>query len=498
MKPLHYILASFFIGLSLPSLAQTYAPDALNFSRTEYGTTSRLKAIGGAGVAVGGDLSSISLNPAGLGFFTGSEFNITPQYTQTKNGAVFLNASSSGTRDNINLNNLSAVWYIPGVARGSDRSKGWLSFNIGLGVSRTNDFTSKIFYGGTNPKNSIADSFADEANTYNAIPDNLGTDIVGDAYDNGLIAERNATDNTTYVPLTEVNNRQAQNSLRSGGQSEINLSMGANYSNKLYLGAALGIATIRYNFDGTFDESGYNTFRDQDYSTTYSQTQRTSGVGVNAKLGMIFKPVQAFRIGAMITTPTWYTIDDNYSNSLATDYVGGGRLPTDPNQYSFSYRMRTPWKFSGGAAVFLNKFGFLTADVDYVDYSDIRMRGDYNVASDQQYIGQNYKSAINYRFGAEFNILNQFFLRGGYNVMGNPYQNLEGNQFDVKTISGGFGYRFQNYYVDVTYQNVKNSDYNSPYTISSSYFIYDASGPAPIADVTRKTDRVFLTFGARF
>lgn len=493
MKLLRYTLAFAAAAIALPGYAQ-YATDALNFSRTQYGTTSRIKAIGGAGVSIGGDLSSININPAGLGFFTGSEFNITPLYTQTKNGAFYLDASSTGNKDDVNLNNLSAVWHIPASTRNADKTRGWLNFNIGLGVSRTNDFTSNIFYRGTNPVSSIADNFADQAE--GIAPGALGKNIVGDAFQAYVINP--VTENaSTYNPDLDINNLQTQSSVRSGGQSDINLSMGANYSNKLYLGLALGIATIRYNFDGIYDESGYNLGNEQ-YDLTYTQNQRTSGVGVNAKLGMIFKPVQQFRIGATLSTPTWYTIDDNYTDRLAVSYVGSDQFNLDPNQYTLSYRMRTPWKFSGGAAVFLNKFGFLSADIDYIDYSDIRMSGDYDSATDQQQIGQNYKSAINYRLGAEFNVLNQFFIRGGYNVMGNPYQNLKGSQYDVKTASGGLGYRFQNYYIDVTYLNVKNSDFNSPYSISSAYKYFSDTGSGPVANISRKTDQVFLTFGARF
>jgi hypothetical protein len=43
--------------------------DALRYSMTGYGGTARARAIGGAIVALGGDISSASVNPAGLAFF---------------------------------------------------------------------------------------------------------------------------------------------------------------------------------------------------------------------------------------------------------------------------------------------------------------------------------------------------------------------------------------------------------------------------------------------
>ncbi len=51
-----------------------YFNEALLFSQTNFGSTSRMQAIGGAQVALGGDLSLANANPAGLGFFNRNVF----------------------------------------------------------------------------------------------------------------------------------------------------------------------------------------------------------------------------------------------------------------------------------------------------------------------------------------------------------------------------------------------------------------------------------------
>ena len=43
--------------------------------------TARNQAIGGAGVSLGGEFSSLFINPAGLGFYKTSEIVITPGYS---------------------------------------------------------------------------------------------------------------------------------------------------------------------------------------------------------------------------------------------------------------------------------------------------------------------------------------------------------------------------------------------------------------------------------
>lgn len=64
MKKITYILASMLI-LSLPLSAQGEV-DALRFSREDLYGTARSMAMGGAFGALGGDLTGVNINPAGI------------------------------------------------------------------------------------------------------------------------------------------------------------------------------------------------------------------------------------------------------------------------------------------------------------------------------------------------------------------------------------------------------------------------------------------------
>jgi hypothetical protein len=70
-------------------LRAQYSEDALRFSRSQWGGTARFKAIG-AQTGVGGDLSSVGGNPAGIGFFTRSEISITPEFNGYNNSSSYL------------------------------------------------------------------------------------------------------------------------------------------------------------------------------------------------------------------------------------------------------------------------------------------------------------------------------------------------------------------------------------------------------------------------
>ena len=63
--------------------------DALRYSQIFYGGTARFMSMGGAFTAVGGDISSLSQNPAGIGVFRSSEITVTPQLFHIKSSAGF-------------------------------------------------------------------------------------------------------------------------------------------------------------------------------------------------------------------------------------------------------------------------------------------------------------------------------------------------------------------------------------------------------------------------
>ena len=81
-------------------------------------------------------------------------------------------------------------------------------------------------------------------------------------------------------------------------------------------------------------------------------------------------------------------------------------------------------------------------------------------------------------------------LRLGYQVQGNPYKNLSNTDFEVKSISGGFGYRFGTYYLDMSLVNSNDRLLYSNYTL--------ANGSEPLATINTKRNSVNLTFGVRF
>ena len=253
MKKFITILVVAMVATTSNIYAQ-YASDALRFSQTNYGSTARFKGMGNAQIGVGGDMSSMSGNPAGLGLFTKSEFSLTPEFNQGGINANYLGKNTNTTKGQLNINQIGAVFYTPVYKqKGQDTKKGLISAVFGLGYSRNNDYHTDINYAGANNKTSIADYFAELGG--NTLPNSLGVgSLERMAYDNYLISYDNLAKN--YFPETFADaansNLQSKKETRTGSVSEFNFSAAANVSNKVYIGASIALVDIKYNTDAQF------------------------------------------------------------------------------------------------------------------------------------------------------------------------------------------------------------------------------------------------------
>lgn len=481
-----------------------YASDALRFSQTNYGSTARFKAMGNAQIGVGGDMSSLGGNPAGLGLFTRSEFSLTPEFNGSDVRANYLNQSTKTTSGKANLSQLGAVFYAPTYKqRGENTKKGVVSAVFGIGYNRNNDYSTEINYTGSNNRTSMADYFAESAGS---VAPNKLTDRSAErlAYDNYLISFDNVANN--YFPETfadaSQSNIQRKNEIKSGSVSEFNFSAAVNISNQVYLGATIGLVDLKYNSDAQYEESGkareYNaagvlTGANTNYKFLFNQNQTTKGSGVNGKIGAIFRLVDNLRLGATLQTPTWFVIDDDYTEEL--DNRGTLRGTSGSKNYPYSYKLRTPLKGSLGASYIIAGQALISADIDVVDYASTKFSstdgysGNPVIVENNKAVKNNYQSAINYRIGAEYKI-NSIALRAGYGVNGSPYKNDSDGYFDVQTYTAGLGYRVKNYFIDLAYQNLSVNNTLNPYVLSN--------GTEPAADVKSTKNNVFLTFGLRF
>ena len=88
MKKLNIL---FVATLTMSSVMAQDITDALRYSQDEVQGTARFRSMSGAFGALGGDMSAVSINPAGSAIFTNSHASISISNLSTKNDIGYFN-----------------------------------------------------------------------------------------------------------------------------------------------------------------------------------------------------------------------------------------------------------------------------------------------------------------------------------------------------------------------------------------------------------------------
>ena len=224
----------------------TPASLGLLFSQTYNGGTARVRGFGEANTALGGDLSSISSNPAGLGFYNRSEVGITPMISMNTARTTYLGNTTNASKTKFGLANI-------GVALNSKRPDNipgkWKGGTFGFSYNRLIDFNNEVVYRGNNLDNDYLDFVLDFGNTNGAqLGDYYLIDLPYDTYlinDYSISSGGDTTYNVwdTFVeyasPDTPVEQEEIINT--SGSLGKWSISWGGNLADRLYFGFGLGV-----------------------------------------------------------------------------------------------------------------------------------------------------------------------------------------------------------------------------------------------------------------
>lgn len=457
-------------ALVLPSFAQT-ASEALRYSLLEPGGTARTIGVGGAIGAMGADFATVGTNPAGLAAFRQSEIVFTPSVYNSNVDALLIdseeNALRSADRSNFHLNGVGIVFAT------KPRSPEWRNFNIGIGMNRVAHFRQDINFIGTTP-GSITNRFLELADGFT--PSQLDAFEAGLAFNTGAIYNPDPNDNTIYVSdFTTFEPVLKSQIIRSSGSiNDVVFSFAGNYKDKLMLGATVSVPFISFTENKTYREQDPDGNNPNFNELQFNENLRTSGAGINLKLGAIFVPVHALRFGLAVHTPTAFAMTDNFSNIMTYDFEfnGNNRLnDSSPNGEDFKYRLRTPWRFVGSAGVLAGKRGFISAEAEWMNYGGAQYR--FHQATnfeDLEYarllndqIASNYRSVVALRMGGEL-ALDKFRLRLGFHSSASPY---EGDTGRIEGFTFGAGLRERKFFLDLAFRNTRYGESYLPFITSS-------------------------------
>ena len=487
-------------------------PDALRLSWTNPNGTARQQAIGGAMASLGGDLSAAYVNPAGLGFYRTGDLVISPGFNQLRNKATYYGTSEKDSRSSVGF---GATGFVAGTGL-ENKNKGGVAFAVA--INRAAWFGNNLLYRGYNTQNSYSQKFLEEIagqGDANVVAQNypFGASLAFNTYWIDTI-NGGSSGNYQYHSRAPIGNLIQENSVTSrGGISELAIALAGTKNEKLFYGVTLGLPFLNYSRETAFTEAdktyALNFF---DYATI-TESLQTKGNGANLKLGIIYRPAAQWRFGFAFHTPTFFKLTDTYSASVTTNTENYKGVQTQTssflnngNEGKFSYYHFTPYRLMISGSYVIREIedvtkqkGFLTADLEYVDYRASSYEADNednNRSSTKAYfkslnnaIDNAYKGALNIRMGGELKFTT-VMTRFGFSVLGNPYQNIAGEKGSRLQLSGGLGYRNKGYFIDLTYVHTIGTDVHYAYRLSQQTF----QG----ATLNQTGARILMSLGVKF
>ena len=442
-----------FLSLSLLLLIATLSAqnesDALRYTQSNIFGTARYSAMGGAFAALGADFSCLSSNPAGIAAFRKSEISLSPAIYHKSIQSTFNNSSNSDNRYNVNLGNIGLVM-IFNTHQNADKENRWISWNLGLGYNRINDFNQRLHSAGPNSLgSSLSHIFVQAANgrTWQQL-DDFAEGLAFNTY----VIDSTKGNNTKYFSKVPSSIQQKKSVFNSGNMGETVFSAGGNYANKLFVGATIGIQNINYGENSTYSELAQKT----DSSTTFksfdfTQHFSTTGTGINIKIGAIYRVNEWLRFGAAFHSPTAFTLRDDYHYSMHSAFKTGSYETESPLGY-FNYTIVTAPRIMGSLGFTIAQKAMIGIDIEFIDYRNSRLNSNVDgFVNANEKTQNNFNAANNLSIGGEWFFSGPFALRLGYSIIGNPYQSSVNTNAQRTNWSVGVGYRNKGVFIDAAY-----------------------------------------------
>lgn len=534
-------------GATSPLMAQS-AMDAMSLGRQDMKGTARFMSMGGAFGALGGDLTTLSQNPAGIGVYRNNEVGLTVDLD-------FQSALSSSAAGNYRTNQTKFLLNnIGGVLTLRLPSSAVPNLNFGFTYNKTASF-NRSYSGSLGPiQQSMTNWMAGVSNSEGVTVGDVTTTDFFDPYnpnDGGYAApwisilgydsylinpegdpdspiwKGQFGDGTTGEAIYNINEK--------GGVDSFNIAIGGNFGNVVYWGMDFDITSLNYTRNAYYSESLDNAYVESDQGVQQTSSvwsinnyYNMQGTGFAYKLGLIFRPIQEFRVGVAFHTPTYYNLTQTFGANTTYSYNGEIANSQYTNNDMLAYndlRYRSPWHVIVSAAGVIGNRLIISADYEWTQTSKMHFKDpaylynsyynpglplDYN---SYYYVNEDistyYKNQNTLRVGAEFRVTNKFSLRAGYANVSSPVHSAtaEGHEdiytsgtmadysFDNTTnyYTAGLGYRTGGFYADLAYVHKQQSAKWHAFPSDPS-----SSVKAPSADVNFTSNQVVLSVGYKF
>ena len=446
------------------------------YSGSNFGGTAKFNSMAGSMGALGGDLSAITVNPAGTGVFITGDVSATLAVQGNKNNSNLFGKSFESSYNNTNLGQVGGV-----VSFETNSNSPWQFVNLAFNYSTKN----------------LEDYVQTPGNS--SIKEAVQYESGGTTVNDFLVYNGHAYD-------------------RTGTASNLNVSLGGNYENKIYVGAGLNFKTAELEQSDFFQLQLQNLGEYANYHKQYTPYRESSN-GFSASVGIIGKINNNIRLGAAIESPTFWNLTRTY-----TEYGQNSSDAWVSDIFDETRRLTTPMKLTlSGALVASKNFA---VNIDYtlgVTKPKYKVEG----SAEQQlndYFSSDYKNTSDLRIGAEYRMAG-FRLRGGYGIEANPFDASSLKSFNStgtsgtnsysslflgkrQTLAGGLGYDFKSFYVDAGVQNI-TATYDNPFfggeyavTANNGFSVINGDGvdnsTSIVSEVKNTKTNFFVTVGWKF
>ena len=421
-----------FAALSCVSNSQSlgYQNLSLMFSRNDGNGSARFVAMGGAFGAVGGDVTSMIINPAGISVFNGNNASLTFQARNTNYLTTYYNNSLTTEEDFFKVTNAGAV-----LTFENNFNNEWSKLALGVNYRISADFEDRFIAKG----NSGFSSF-------NSFPLDISQNPI----------------------IYDISEDQELSNYYDGEISELNFAFSGVYQEKLHVGAGLNFYDISFSQQTVLRETN-NDGNDNTLNSRFYQENFTNGVGFSLSAGFIYKPTNTFRFGLSYQSPTWFTEIIENTNIINNDgFFGdteievsnsdviynntfGGNLPIQ----ELLYKLRTPSKITASTAIIFGKFGLISFDYSTNNYKGLYLSGD-NFSQENLFFDNQLKRADAIHLGTEWRI-NNLSVRGGYVYEQSPFINSISSD-NLESYSLGLGYNFGTVKLNLSYKKSNKTD----------------------------------------
>jgi long-subunit fatty acid transport protein len=407
--------------------------DAVIYNLSELSGTARFTSMAGAFGSIGGDLTSISFNPASSSVFLVSELGISSLTNTNSSKTNYFNSENIQENTSFNINQIGGVFVF-----NNNNNSDWSRISFAYNVHNNYRLDKNYFVKGNNNKGLdnfflyYADGFRlSDLELYDGESISQAYKILGNeigygaqqaflGYQSYIINPSDfSSDNDSYISNASYSSLSHYYDFQSDGYNKKHtLNFSGFYKNFIHLGININIHEIEYSNTNRLTEDNFNE-NSSVRKIVFDNTLSTIGEGISFQFGLIARINSKIRFGFSYDSPQWLRLDEVYEQSIKVNFFENDLLISeninpDIKTIFDPYNLKVPSKINTSISyVFGN--GFIAIDYCYKDYS----KTNFSQKSSSLYLNElnnevrrSFKNAKNMKIGGEY-LIGRFAFRLG-------------------------------------------------------------------------------------